>query len=267
MVHLMMVVEDESDFRVAAGLMDRAVAEETGAHWLREALLDTPQAARTWEGDGDRPFFDIHGLVDACNSRGVKLPQGHFNGRPGRSGAQSARNAFALARHLEKQGASIDAVLIVWDMDKHLATRKAALEQARSEAEADPRFKTRFKIVLGRPKAMMEAWILAGFDARDDEEHERLRQERERLGFSPVTRSHDLDATSNKEGASGQREEALAKKSAKRVLEALTSNAPDRIVKCWQETPLDTLRERGERNGLRDYLKEVREILLPLFDR
>lgn len=262
----MMVCEDESDFLVAAGLVDRVVAE-VGPSWLREQLEDNPEVLRLWQGDGTSSFFDIHCLAKTCKERGVRLPKGHFDKQSGGGGAQSARNAFALARHLEKRGADIAAVLFIWDMDQNAKERRPALERARKEAQEDDRYRSRFKVVLGCPNAMMEAWVLAGFDACDDNEHQQLNDERATLGFSPVTHSHQLDATSGKKGAAARQEEPLAKKSAKRVLAVLTGNDPDRILECWKETPLETLHDRGEHNGLRDYLEEIRKILVPLFQR
>lgn len=262
---LMMVCEDESDFRIASGLMERVAVENVVADWLRSTIADSPDAVRVWQRDESMEFFDIHRIADYCDRNDVRLPHGHFNGEAGRAGAHCARNTFALARRLVEDGTDIDVVLLVWDMDQDADQRKAGLEQAREEASA--RFSTTFKIVLGCPNAMMEAWVLAGFDACDDEERARLNHERTKIGFSPTTHSQNLVATSSKREISDKREDPLAKKSAKRVLAALTGGDADRILKCWKETPLETLRDRGEHNGLREYLKEVAEILVPLFAR
>ena len=55
-----------------------------------------------------------------------------------------------------------------------------------------------------------------------------------------------------------------AKRSPKRVLAALTGGDHDRERRCWRETPLGTLRDRGKHNGLADYLEEVERRLVPL---
>jgi hypothetical protein len=263
-LNLLMVCEDDSDFRIASGLVDRVIAE-VGPSWLRAALEDTPGAMRSWRGDGAKDFFDIHHIAETCDALEVKLSYGHFNGKAGGAGAHGARNAFALVRHLVTTGTPIDAILFIWDMDQQGKERRAALRQARAEAKSLRYIGDTFEIVLGCPDAMMEAWVLAGFDARNDDERTRLSQERQNLGFSPVTLSQELDATSNKRGASAKRDEPLAKKSAKRVLDALTGDDPDRVMGCWKDTPLETLRERGEHNGLKEYLEEVGEILGPRF--
>jgi hypothetical protein len=78
-----------------------------------------------------------------------------------------------------------------------------------------------------------------------------LEQERQRMGFPPHLRSHELDSGST----------------AKRVCEVLTDNHLDRQRECWNQTRLETLRERGQENGLTEYLAEVEERLVPLFLR
>lgn len=54
-----------------------------------------------------------------------------------------------------------------------------------------------------------------------------------------------------------------AKRSAKRVLQALTLGDTERKLRFLQETPMATLRERGGGNGLADYLAEIGSQLAP----
>jgi hypothetical protein len=51
------------------------------------------------------------------------------------------------------------------------------------------------------------------------------------------------------------------------VVRELTGNAFDREERCWKETPLPRLSARGEHTGLRAFLAEVREHVVPLFAR
>jgi len=67
-------------------------------------------------------------------------------------------------------------------------------------------------------------------------------------------RSHELTACKND----------VATHSPKRVLRHLTRDDKDREQRCWHESPLATLRERGGENGLATYLHEVRHHLAPL---
>ncbi len=59
-----------------------------------------------------------------------------------------------------------------------------------------------------------------------------------------------------------KRDHAL--RSPKRVLSVLTGGDSDRQCKCWRDTPLNVLQERGGGNGLADYLREVGTILVPM---
>ena len=49
-----------------------------------------------------------------------------------------------------------------------------------------------------------------------------------------------------------------------RVLDQLTEGRAERESACWQETPLETLRERGDNTGLNEYLEEIENRLLPV---
>jgi hypothetical protein len=48
------------------------------------------------------------------------------------------------------------------------------------------------------------------------------------------------------------------------VLRVLVGDNPEREERCWKQTPLDTLHERGTQTGLDEYLHEVRQHLVPL---
>jgi hypothetical protein len=47
----------------------------------------------------------------------------------------------------------------------------------------------------------------------------------------------------------------------------LTDGNHEREEKCWKDTALATLRERGEETMLKNYLDEVESSLLPLFSK
>jgi len=160
-----------------------------------------------------------------------------------------ARTVFAIVRGLVKRGAVIDAAVLIWDMDDQPTPRRAGLMQARAEAQGW----AWFRIVLGCPNAMREAWVLCGFDPDGEHEEVRLHELREELGFHPNVDAHRLDA-----------KDEQARRSAKRVLRQLTDDERAREQRCWRETPLEALRVRGEATGLRDDLLEVEQHLLPL---
>ena len=240
--------EAPADFSITSDLVDRVLGAH-GPSWVADNIEDAPESVRTWHPDRDgRAFFDVHRVDRYARDLSVKVPHGRFNGRRA-AGDLMALTVFTIVRRLIKTGTTIDAVVLVWDMDDQPDDRRRALEQARAEAATW----ASFEIVLGRPNAKREAWVLAGFDPIDDDEAVRLLAARQELGFAPHQHSARLDATDD-----------LAKRSAKRIHGVLLGDDWDRQRRCWTMTPLETLELRGEGNGLRAFLAEVKARLVPI---
>ncbi|WP_437282130.1 hypothetical protein WME90_16665 [Sorangium sp. So ce375] len=249
---LLMFCEAQADFRTTSALVDRVLREE-GPDWVADLLPSHPEAVFQWAQDGPgRDFFDIHKLDLYRRQLGnVRFPQGHFDGEPGAPGAQMARNAFTIVRELVRREPStgVDAVFLVWDMDDQGDLRRRGLAQARAEASRW----APFRIVLGCPDPMREAWVLAGFEPESDEERARIDELRRELGFSPCDEAHRLHA-----------KDEQAKLSPKRVVRFLTADDFEREMRCSTKAPLDQLRERGLASGLRAFLEELKEHVVPL---
>jgi len=249
-VRLIAFCEAASDFRIAAGLVDRVLREQ-GAPWVGDNIDEYPEAIREWVTDGDKYFFDIHRLDAYRRELGnPRIPQGRFDGEPGAPGALMARTVFHLLRQMSRRAKAdtqVDAVLIVWDMDDQGSKRRRGLHQAREEA----RQWAPFTIVFGCPDPMREAWVLAGYLPASSDEQAKLDALRQDLGFAPCEEAHRLGA-----------KDEHAKRSAKRVLQLLTSGDGSREERCWLETPLDVLRARGSNSGLTAFLGEVEERLV-----
>jgi hypothetical protein len=253
---LLAFCEAPADFRIASSLVDRVLHDE-GPPGIGDLLGSHPEAVRAWASDDEgREFCDIHRITEYTKRLKLRVPQGHFDGKPGSAAAMMARTAIIIARAIAKgatprqESKPLDAVFIVCDMDDQGEERRLGLDQARDEA----RSWVPFQIVLGCPDPMREAWVLAGFDPQSDEERTRLAGLRQELGFSPCDEAHRLGAKKEQ-----------AKKSPKRVLEALTDGDHAREERCWMETPLATLRARGFGNGLQKFLDQVAGDVLPLF--
>lgn len=251
MTRLIAFCEAAGDFRVASDLIDRVLRDE-GPPWLAGLLDEYPDSARVWHAHGEaRAFFDVHAWRALAKELSIRIPHGHFGGRPGGAGALMARTLFQIVRELNRRAKAdetIDVVVLVWDMDDQVDERRRGLHGARYEA----RTWAPFEIVIGCPDPMREAWVLAGFEPVDDDERVRLDGLRRELGFSPSEHAYRLTA-----------KDEQAKLSAKRVLRVLVKGDPDREARCWRETSIDALRARGESSGLREYLDEVRDLLLP----
>lgn len=250
MTRLIAFCESPGDFRVAADLVDRVFREE-GPSWVADLIGEHPDAVRSWHPSERGAFFDVHTLRKQAKDLGVPIPHGHFNGRPGGAGALMARTVFHIVRALNRRASESEAirvVVLVWDMDQQSSDRRRGLRDARDEAQTW----ASFQIVIGCPDPEREAWVLAGFEPIDDAERVRLENARRQLGFSPTEQAHRLVPHDDLP---------------KRVLHALVNGDPEREARCWRETPLDLLWERGEHSGLREYLDEVRRHILPLMTR
>jgi hypothetical protein len=249
-MRLVAFCEAAADFQIASDLVDRVLRNQ-GPTWVAETMEMTPEAVRSWRSDGHgRDFFLLRDLVRYVDDREVRVPHGHFDGRPGAADALMGRTALSIVRKLVKHD-TVDAVLVIRDLDDQPA-RKIGLGQARTEA----RSWATFEIVLGCANPKREAWVLCGFEPESAEEHARLSALRAELGFPPHTQSHELDA-----------KDEQAKRNAKRVLRILTGDDRGREAQCWKQTPLDTLRDRGVPSGLCEYLDEIEQRLVPLVTR
>lgn len=255
MARLLAFCESPRDFETIRALVER-VLRERGPEWIRdliESSLAPGLGALEWTADGaGRDYFDIHQVKSYASRYGIRVPHGHFAGRPGEAGALMGRTAFRVARELALTDSDLIAVLLVWDMDDQANTRRSGLEQARTEAHT----LMPLAIVLGCPDPMREAWLLAGFEPETDAERERLAGLRQELGFNPCEEAHRLDAKFDE-----KREQA--KRNPKRVLDLLTNGEYAREARCCEHVSLWTLRIRGEHSGLTAFLDETAALLVP----
>jgi hypothetical protein len=234
------VSEALADFTTATELADRALVADID--WLDEALLEFQ---RQWIGEhppGSRLTWKS--IPTRARELGIRV-RGHFlDDEPGLPDAKAARRAIA---YLLNQFEQVDAILLIRDTDNQLE-RRDGLEQARTV------YSSVVRIVLGVAIPERECWVISGFDPDDNDEQQKLASETKKLGSNPCLHSHTLTA--------GRDDQAL--RSPKRVLSALTNGDWDRERKCWQTTPLSVLDTRGQNNGLAGYLKEIRDLVVPL---
>ncbi|HUY33119.1 MAG TPA: hypothetical protein VMV69_10080 [Pirellulales bacterium] len=169
---------------------------------------------------------------------------GHFANESALPDAAAARRAITFLRN---EFPELGAIVLVRDRDDE-PERRGGLEQARRHNN------THFVIVVGFAVVERESWVICGYESLNEGESACLEAERKRLGFDPRFRSHELTACKNDQ----------AKRSPKRVLAVLTDGDHNRERRCWRETPLEVLRDRGKHNGLADYLAEVEQRLAPL---
>lgn len=238
---LAVVCEADGDHRVATGLADRVFCGEVD--WIEPESLDLH---RSWQGLGERSsHLEWHEVPGVARQQGIKA-HGHFRDEPGAPDAGAARLALLL---LASKDPRPDAVVLVRDSDGQ-EERRTGLHQARKEREWP------FAVAIGVAHPKRESWLLAGFEPQGDAESRALSELHEELRFDPRLEAERLRAKS-----------PGAARSAKRVLERLLGGLLSREEACWKDSDLETLRMRGLRSGLADYLEEVRTRVVPLFVR
>ncbi|NEQ39047.1 MAG: hypothetical protein F6K40_23410 [Okeania sp. SIO3I5] len=104
-------------------------------------------------------------------------------------------------------------------------------------------------IVMGMANRNREAWVLNGFIPLNKSEEKTLEEIKNQLNFDPCQESHRLGSNS--------KAEPERRRNPKVVLEKLTGGDFERERKCWEETDLEILRNRGVSTGLTDYINEV----------
>ncbi len=232
------VCEAPADRETASSLAARVVCD--AVNWMEPEYLVYR---------GFRPT-DPHLLwIDVFTQAGTyRFPKiGLMRGEPGSPDAHAATRALLLLTRLKIDIGPVDAVFLIRDSDNDLS-RRDGLNQAR-DREQWP-----FPVVIGFAHTKRECWHIAGFQAEDEQEQQRLDELNEELGGDPCTRSEELTAKHDYD-----------KRSAKRVLKVLTNGDPERQQRCLTALPLDELARRGKNNGLADFLTELRQHLLPLF--
>jgi hypothetical protein len=238
-IKLVVVCEAKADYSTATQLAERIFQEKID--WIDADLL---RNCPLWHGrDLSTPYLRWTEIGKILRTMGLPKPVGRLGNDPLAPDADQARTALIVLQRLHPD---LDGVLLLRDEDRE--ARKKGLEQARNASSLSER------IVIGLAKSERECWVLAGFSPQGDEETRRLETERQQLGFDPCLNAERLDARRDHH-----------KRSAKRVLGHLTDADPDREARCWLETPLPTLRQRGERSGLNEYLDEIANRFVPLF--
>ncbi len=233
------VHEAEADFQTATELADRVLVE--AIDWLHEDMIS---GQREWIGTlpsgGQLAWKAIPRLAREAGIRA----HGYFDGQPGMPDAAAARRAIL---YLRQALPDLKAIVLIRDQDDQ-PERRAGLEQARGQHHGDT------VIVVGLAIVEREAWVISGFEPRDESETARLNAEHAQLGFDPRHKSHELTAS----------KDDRANRSPKRVIRELSANDRDRERCCWTDTALNQLRDRGGANGLAEYLHEVSDRLAPL---
>lgn len=256
MTRIVLVCEGSSDPPLVCDLSDRVLKDAVG--WLRDH--DELDELRSYRGlDENQPYLPWIEVKERFEKSRLRLGRRFGNEVPLPDQVTTRKLLLLIAAHHQasKGEGGVNGVLIFRDAD-HQPERRRGIEAARDEfvrsheaSESLHAWRQHIAIAVAEP--MNEAWVIAGFEPTEDSEQTAFAAAREELGFAPNASPEALDAR-----------EHGAKRSAKRVLDQLCPH-PERRARYWRETPLDTLRQRGERCGLSQFFDEVREKLAPLF--
>jgi hypothetical protein len=246
MMQFLVIAEAPADSELAIVLSER-VLKEHAPEWL----LDNWESLQPleWVGLEDYSSFTAWKNLKSIFRR--DFPQtrslGHVRGKPLTSDGVLARKVLVVSSLLKEQKlTSLKGVLFIRDMDSQKAERLAAMNLVREHFDTD------LSMILACPDPKRESWVLHGFEPEDEEERHLLRKCIAELGFEPRTDSHRL------RGKHGELRDG------KRVLAFLTGGDFLREQRCYQDTSLDTLRQRGQESGLADFLEELEQRLVPL---
>ena len=237
-IKIVVVCEAQADFVVASEIADRLVCDRI--KWIEPETLDS---FRTFCGLENPTVFTTWANIARLARNGNLRVRGHFDGQPAAPDAHAARRAIKIVL---RELPDTDTILLIRDDDRQTA-RRQGLEQARSESIFSER------IIIGLAHCKRECWVLSGFVALDDREVRLLNELRSELGFDPCSTAGNLTASHFQD-----------LRSAKRVLSVLTGGIWEREVRCWRDTSLAVMRERGVETGLADFIAELESRLLPL---
>jgi len=233
-VEIVVVAESAADARIVTGLCEREMLERE----LADGVLFN-ELERRYQGIEPGtdfvPWSRLAAIIDAKNSRLRKLSWGKGKGRPDYSAALKVIALLVLSPDRPRPA----FILFSRDTDNDMARWDSLRDVQREHGDA-----IAIRLAVQHPK--IEAWLLNGFEPENEPEKARLRGSAKRLGFDPTKRAERLTARGNK-----------GKRNAKSVLKELTGDDPERRDRCWQQTALAVLRERGIETGLAEFLDQI----------
>ena len=272
MLEFVVVGEAAADVRIACALADR-VANEEGPDWLREQELAW---LRIWTGVQPNTPHSTWGEIRRLSRNYPELTYLRRFASTDRKlehlpDYAPARKAILLSALLVYQddderfnigaGRTRDGKFLVLESASHttcesrvLAADQPAGEWTLISAREDEQ--NRVAVIIAAPNPKREAWVLNGFVCENEREQAELESVRQEIKFDPCLEAERLRYAS---------QTSRPERDPKKILQRLTAGVGEREEKCWAETSLTILRERGAETYLNAYLEEIRERLLPLF--
>jgi hypothetical protein len=229
MIRLLVAAEDAIGFRLVKHLTDQLCRE---VEWIRDAEIGDFRCWLNHEGADYLPLKSVKQLAKTWNVRS-------FEKFDGAVGAEDRLLVRKLIRVVELIYPEIHVLVVARDLDR----RERRLGFAQGRPENLP-----FEVVGALAEPEFEAWLIAAWSPGSEAELERHRNLRKQLGFDPITQSEQLTSTSG------------SKRDAKVVLQALAGTA-EAGEERWRTIPVADLAAVGERNGMQQFLLDLRPVL------
>lgn len=250
MSEFVVIVESRADSEIATKLAERILLEKI--EWL-DHDYEQLQYHFKWSGLKENTEYSrwiwLDDLIKFFSSE-FNFPKIRSNGKLKTDG-QATRKVIKLISFLRyKLKRNIKAVIFIRDLDNQ-PERRDDIEQARLEQEDKS-----FKVIIGMADRMRESWVLNGFIPLSPTEERILQAIKDGLNFDPCKDAQKLRSNSF--------EHPDRERNPKVVVKSLTDDNRLREQQCWEETPLELLRQRGGNTGLTDYLNEIEERLAPI---
>ncbi len=237
------VCEADADFRMASRLAERVIESDPKTNWL----IDQIDNCSIWvEIEPGMSYLRWDHVKYLVNKHQIKVTAKDFRDEETHR-AEDAKAGLRALRSLKADQKDLDFILLIRDDDR-ITERRLGLEQARNKSPWSAR-----RVAIGLAHCKREAWILSGFEPSESE-LEKFDEQRTLLGFSPQLQSHRLTA----------KHDLKDKLNAKRVVTELVGNSSEREAACYEKPSLQTLKDRGQENGLAAFIAELEERLIPV---
>lgn len=230
--------EDRGHFEAISRLTDHRIAEVVP--WTADIL----EHVRIWAKNGESKWWSITAARSAASDLGMRV-HGHFGGVVGGPEAKRCREQLLLWMRLHR-GEKIHVAILMRDLDRRDDRLEEMMLAIRSGTWP-------FTVLAVWCQPEVEGWAVGCFEPGDDAEHQRLDAIRRRLSFCPVTEPDRM--------TSAVRD---PERDAKKIAAELFAGDEERRQR-WFDLPFDTLRARGVKTGLADFLSQVDEKIVRLF--
>lgn len=235
LVHIGWIREDRAHDVLVKTLAAKVALERHD--WLDGVLEHT----WSWKGPNHEDEAKLTGRIEVTGPGGKPARvHGRIAGEPLMPEASMVRTVLVA---FERRQPRPELVILARDGDGYAAQRRRGVDQVRTKLQWS------FPVVLAMPEPEGEAWFIAGFEPRNDEERARLDALVQELAFDPTKQPHRTTAHPND-----------ASTDTKRVLARLTRDDALRRDACLDH-PLDELARRGATTGLAQFIAELREHL------